>query len=53
MHCHWVETVDALADALDSHDPQILWFFADSLQAPIREIARIRQQAARMVPLWS
>jgi diguanylate cyclase (GGDEF)-like protein len=51
VHCHWVHTVDALADALDSHDPQILWFFADSLQAPIRDIAKIKQQASRTVPL--
>jgi diguanylate cyclase (GGDEF)-like protein len=51
VHCHWVHSVDALADALDNHDPQILWFFADSLQAPIREIAKIKQQVARTVPL--
>ncbi len=51
VHCHWVETIDALADALESHDPQILWFFADSLAAPIRDVAKIKRQAARTVPL--
>jgi diguanylate cyclase (GGDEF)-like protein len=51
VHCHWVAKVDALAGALESHDPQLLWFFADSMQTPIREIAKIRGQAANMVPL--
>ena len=51
VHCHWVDKVDALAGALDSHDAEMIWFFADSLQAPIREIARIKQQAAPSVPL--
>ena len=51
VHCHWVPKVDALAGALDSYDPQLLWFFPDSLPTPIREVARIRQQTARMVPL--
>jgi diguanylate cyclase (GGDEF)-like protein len=51
VRCHWVTTVDALAEALDDHDPQLLCFFPDSLPAPIREIAKIKQQASRMVPL--
>jgi diguanylate cyclase (GGDEF)-like protein len=51
VHCHWVAKVDALAGALESHDPQLLWFFADSMPTPIREIAKIRGQAANMVPL--
>jgi diguanylate cyclase (GGDEF)-like protein len=51
VHCHWVETVDALAGALDSHDPQILWFFADSLPTAIRDVAKIKERAAHTVPL--
>jgi multidomain signaling protein FimX len=51
VRCHWVAKVDALLGALDDHDPQLLCFFPDSLPAPIREIAKIKQQAARMVPL--
>ena len=51
VRCHWVAKVDALADALDSHAPHLLWFFPDSLPAPIRDVAKIRQHAGPMVPL--
>ena len=51
VRCHWVAKVDALAGALDDHSPELLCFFPDSLPAPIREVAKIRQQTARMVPL--
>ena len=51
VRCHWVAKIDALAGALDSHAPELLCFFPDSLPAPIREVAKIRQQTARMVPL--
>jgi diguanylate cyclase (GGDEF)-like protein len=51
VRCHWVAKIDALLGALDDHDPQLICFFPDSLPAPIREIAKIKQQAARMVPL--
>src|SRR5882672_8995073 len=51
VRCHWVAKVDALASALDDHDAELLCFFPDSLPAPIREIAKIKQQAARVIPL--
>jgi diguanylate cyclase (GGDEF)-like protein len=51
VRCHWVAKVDALADAIDDHSPELLCFFPDSLPAPIREIAKIKQQAAGTVPL--
>src|SRR5262249_32731765 len=51
VRCHWLASVVPLHPALDDHDPQLLCFFPDSLPAPIREIAKIRQQTARMVPL--
>jgi diguanylate cyclase (GGDEF)-like protein len=51
VRCHWVAKIDALAVALDDHAPELLCYFPDSLPAPIREIAKIRQQIARMVPL--
>src|SRR5215470_15739772 len=51
VRCHWVAKIDALAGALDSHAPELLCYFPDSLPAPIREIAKIKQQIARMVPL--
>jgi diguanylate cyclase (GGDEF)-like protein len=51
VRCHWVTKVDALAGALDDHSPELLCFFPDSLPAPIREIAKIKQQAGGTVPL--
>jgi diguanylate cyclase (GGDEF)-like protein len=53
VRCHWVTKVDALAEAIDSHAPELLCFFPDSLAAavPIREIAKIKQHAAGTVPL--
>lgn len=51
VRCHWVKNVDALADALESFAPQLLWYFADSLPTPIRDVAKIKQQRAAMVPL--
>jgi diguanylate cyclase (GGDEF)-like protein len=51
VRCHWVTELDALAGAIDDHDPQLLCFFPDSLPASIRAIAKIKQQAAGAVPL--
>ncbi len=51
VRCHWVTKVDALATAIDDHSPELLCFFPDSLKAPIREVAKIKQQAAGAVPL--
>ncbi len=36
---------------MDDHSPELLCFFPDSLPAPIREIAKIKQQATVSVPL--
>src|SRR5262245_28403325 len=51
VRCHWVTKVDALAEAIDDHAPELVCFFPDSLPAPIRDIAKIKQQAAGSVPL--
>ena len=51
VRCHWVAKVDALAGAIEEHAPELLCFFPDSLPAPIREIAKIKQHAAGTVPL--
>jgi multidomain signaling protein FimX len=51
VRCHWVTKVDALASAIDDYSPELLCFFPDSLSAPIREIAKIKQKAAGTVPL--
>jgi diguanylate cyclase (GGDEF)-like protein len=51
VRCHWVTKIDALASAIDDLAPELLCFFPDSLPAPVREIAKIKQQAAGTVPL--
>jgi diguanylate cyclase (GGDEF)-like protein/PAS domain S-box-containing protein len=51
VRCHWIAKVDDLAGAIDDHSPELLCFFPDSLPAPIREIAKIKQQASGSVPL--
>jgi multidomain signaling protein FimX len=51
VHCHWIRKLEALAEAIDDNDPQLVCFFPDSLPAPIREIAKIKQKANRSVPL--
>ena len=51
VRCHWVTKLDALAHTIDTEAPQLLCFFPDSLPAPVRDIVKIKQQAARAVPL--
>ncbi len=51
VRCHWVAKIDALADAIDNHEPELVCFFPDSLPAPIRDIAKIKQKAAAPMPL--
>jgi diguanylate cyclase (GGDEF)-like protein len=51
VRCHWVTRVDALADAINHHEPELVCFFPDSLPVPIRDIAKIKQKAAGSVPL--
>jgi diguanylate cyclase (GGDEF)-like protein len=51
VHCHWVSKIEALGEALEAHEPQLLWFFADTLPSPVREVAKIKQQISSMVPL--
>jgi PAS domain-containing protein len=51
VRCHWVTKLEALVGAIDDLAPQLLCFFPDSLPVPIREIAKIKDQAAGTVPL--
>jgi diguanylate cyclase (GGDEF)-like protein len=49
--CQWVQRADAIVDALEGHHPQLLLLFADHFEASVRDIAKLRQHAAAMVPL--
>lgn len=51
VRCHWVTKLDALATTLDSVTPELLYFFADNLRAPLRDVVKIKQQAGGAVPL--
>jgi diguanylate cyclase (GGDEF)-like protein len=48
--CEWIQRTDAVADALQAKDPQLLVLFADNLTA-VRDVAKTRQLTAPMVPL--
>jgi diguanylate cyclase (GGDEF)-like protein len=48
--CEWIQRTDAVGDALQDKDPQLLIVFADNIVA-IREVAKTRQNVAPMVPL--
>jgi diguanylate cyclase (GGDEF)-like protein len=51
VRCQWVKRVEDLEPALCSTSPELLWFRADRFATPIHDIAKIRQKAARSVPL--
>lgn len=51
VRCAWVADVESLAERLEGHEPELIMHFADHSPAPIRQVAKIRQQAAWMVPL--
>lgn len=50
-HCHWVKRLDEIETAIHTQRPQLLWYCADRFQTPVREIAKLRQQAEGAVPL--
>src|SRR3970282_2953738 len=51
VRCEWVQRMDAAAGALEPRDPQLMLLFAEHFPEPLREVAKIRQQVAPMVPL--
>lgn len=51
VRCEWVQRMDAVAGALEARDPQLMLLFAEHFPEPLREVAKIRQQVAPMVPL--
>ena len=51
VRCRWIQQLDKLADAIEAYSPQLLWFFSDRLSVPVREVVKIKQGVAPMVPL--
>jgi diguanylate cyclase (GGDEF)-like protein len=51
VRCQWVQRADAIADALTGYEPQLMLLFAEAFTGSVKEIAKIRQSAAPMVPL--
>ncbi len=51
VHCHWVNSMDALPPALESTNPELIWLFPDQVAAAVRDVAKLRQQHAVSVPL--
>ena len=50
VRCEWIQRTDAVADALQDKDPQLLVVFAEN-PAAIREVTKIRHLTAPMVPV--
>lgn len=51
VHCAWVANPDDLGDRLENLNVQLITFFADHSKAPLRLVAKMRQQVAPMVPI--
>jgi multidomain signaling protein FimX len=51
VRCQWVTKLESLAETIDTEEPQLLCFFPDSLAVPVRDVAKLKQQAAHPVPL--
>ncbi|MBN1240699.1 MAG: EAL domain-containing protein [Gammaproteobacteria bacterium] len=51
VRCSWLKRVDALEEAIAKVRPQLLWYYADRFSVPIRDVAKLRQQAGGTVPL--
>lgn len=51
VHCLWVQDVDVLHEALNLNDAELMLFFIDDFPADVRAVAKVRQNAAQMVPL--
>jgi DNA-binding NtrC family response regulator len=51
VRCKWIKRADAIAEALVGHEPQLMLLFSEAFTGSVREIAKIRQSAAPMVPL--
>ena len=49
VRCTWVADVDSLAEQLGAHEAELIVQFPDHSAAPIRQVSKIRQQAAPMV----
>lgn len=51
VRCRGLSRLDELGPALEKNPPHLLIMFADAHPANVREVAKIRQQHARMSPL--
>lgn len=51
VRCIWVRKGDELADAAETHRPQLVWYFAAHAPLPLREAVKIKQSVAHKVPL--
>jgi multidomain signaling protein FimX len=51
VRCVWVKDGETLASALEGGDPQLLLLFTERFPVAVRDVAKIRQHAAPMVPL--
>ncbi len=50
-HCHWLDSLDRLAETVHLADAQLIWLFCDSFAHEIQVVARLRDSIQRTLPL--
>ena len=50
-HCHWLESLDRLAETVHVTDAQLIWVFCDSFAQDIETVARMRDNIQKTLPL--
>lgn len=51
VRCLWVRQGDTFGDAIEKHEPQLIWHFVDRAPLTLREAVKLKQSVAQMVPL--
>jgi diguanylate cyclase (GGDEF)-like protein len=50
-HCHWLASLDQLAETVHIADAQMIWLFCDSFADDVRTVAQLRDSIQRTLPL--
>lgn len=50
-HCHWLDSLDQLAETIHIADAQLIWLFCDSFAHQIQTVAQLRDGIQKTLPL--
>lgn len=50
-HCHWLASLERLAETVHLTDAQLIWLFCDSFSDDIQIVARARDKVQKTLPL--